>query len=230
MTTRRNTKAFKPKVFIASSKEHVTVARAVQRNFHTEFETKIWDQNAFKLSTYPLESLLKELEASHFGVFVATPDDFVQSRGKAYRVPRDNVIFELGMFVGRLGRQRAFVVVPAPITQLKLPSDLGALTLAVYDPVRSDRELVPALGPACDEIRQAIQRYGESVVQEVARVKRVGLFSELGGQFEQLLGKTKSLTVCFIHSRRWRENHNDRIIKFLQKEGQCVHGVSPESR
>ena len=205
MTTRRNTKAFKPKVFIVSSKEHLDVARAVQRNFHTEFETKVWDQNAFKVSTYPLESLAKELEASHFGVFVAAPDDFVQLRGKRYRVPRDNVIFELGMFVGRLGHRRTFVVVPDPVNQLKLPSDLGALTLAVYDPVRADRELVAAVAPACDELRQAMRQYGESVTQEVARVKTVGLFSEFGSRFDQLLEQTKSLTVCFIHSRRWRE-------------------------
>lgn len=217
MATRRNTTAFKPKVFIASSTEYVDVARAVQRNFHTEFETKIWDQNVIKVSTYPLESLAKELEVSHFGVFVATRDDFTRSRDKGYSVPRDNVIFELGMFVGRLGHRRTFVVVPAPITKLKLPSDLGSLTLAVYEPNRADKELVAAVGPACDEIRQAIRQYGESIVREVARAKPVGLFSEFGSQFEQLLDQTKSLTVCFIHSRRWRENYNDRIIDFLRK-------------
>jgi len=228
MTTRRSTTAFKPKVFIASSKEHVDVARAVQRNFHTEYETKVWDQNALKLSTFPLESLTKELEASHFGVFVATPDDFVLSRGKRYREPRDNVVFELGMFVGRLGYRRAFVVAPSPINQLKLPSDLGTLTLAVYDPARMDKELVAAVGPACDEIRQAIRQYGESVVQEVGRVKTVGLFSEFVGRFDQLLEGTKSLTVCFIHSRRSRENHNDRIIKFVGKKGSAFTAYLPD--
>lgn len=209
--------AFKPKLLIASSGERLDVARAVQRNLHMEFETKVWDQDAFKLSTYPLESLARELDASHFGVFVTTPDDFLWSRDKIHRVPRDNVIFELGMFIGRLGHHRAFVVAPAPLKEITLPSDLGAFTLALYNPERTDGALVAAVGPACDQIRQAIREFGNAVVQEVLRVKAVRLFSEFAPTFERLLDESTSMTVCFIHSRRWREMHHDRIRSFLRR-------------
>jgi len=134
-----NSRPFKPKIFIASATEKLDIARAVQRNLHIEFETKVWDQNAHKISHYPLEGLTAELESSQFGIFVATPDDFVRSRGKPYRAPRDNVIFELGMFVGRLGVRRSFIVVPSPVSDIKFPSDLAPLTVAVYDPARKDR-------------------------------------------------------------------------------------------
>ena len=102
----------KPRIFIGSSKEQLELAYAIQENLHREFETKVWDQDVFEPSQYPLESLGRELDKSDFGIFVFAPDDLVMIRGEEQLVPRDNVIFELGMFTGKLGRDRTFVVTP----------------------------------------------------------------------------------------------------------------------
>ena len=209
----------KPKVFIASAGENLDVARAVQRNLHKEFETTVWDQNAVnKISTYPMDSLVAQLKANHFGIFVATPVDLVKSRNRRARAPRDNIILELGVFIGGLGLERVFVVVPDPIEQVKLPSDLGPLTLAGYDPARTDRDLVRALGPACDEIRNSIREKLHIVFEESSQLGNVGVFSRHQSQFGPLIESTRTLRLFFIHSRRWREENIEHIRSFLARD------------
>ncbi len=73
-----------------------------------------------------------ELEKHDFAVLVLTPDDVTESRGASQLSPRDNVLFECGLFMGRLGRERAFIVCDKS-TKLKLPSDLAGVSLIPYD-------------------------------------------------------------------------------------------------
>jgi hypothetical protein len=81
------------------------------------------------------------------------------SRDTAVFGPRDNAVFELGLFMGRLGRARTFVVRPSG-NALKLPSDLAGLTTAAYDWPRADRNYQAAVGAACDSIREVIRGLG----------------------------------------------------------------------
>lgn len=76
------------------------------------------------------------------------------------KTTRDNIIFELGLFVGRLGRKRSFVVMPKGIEGLHLPSDLVGLNMATFAIPTGVRRLVAALGPACNKVRRAIQDTG----------------------------------------------------------------------
>jgi CRP/FNR family cyclic AMP-dependent transcriptional regulator len=52
--------------------------------------------------------------------------DTSESRGQSYASPRDNVLFELGLFMGRLGPKRVFIVHEADVN-LKLPADLAGI-------------------------------------------------------------------------------------------------------
>jgi predicted nucleotide-binding protein len=45
-----------------------------------------------------------------FAAFVVTADDVTASRGRRKASPRDNVVFEIGLFMGAIGRERTFVV------------------------------------------------------------------------------------------------------------------------
>jgi O-acetyl-ADP-ribose deacetylase (regulator of RNase III) len=147
----------KPRVFIGSSAEHLHLAYAIQECLTQDAEVTVWTQGVFDLSKSSLESLLETLDGVDYGIFVFAPDDVVKLRGKECNIPRDNVVLELGLFIGRLGRESCFIVAPEDST-LHLPTDLLGTAPAFYDATRAKREPHPAVGPACNKIRRAIAR------------------------------------------------------------------------
>lgn len=150
----------KPSVFIGSSTERLELAYAVQEGLEYNVESTVWTQDVFVLSRGTLSSLVGILDRTDFAVFVLAPDDVTVLRDANNRTVRDNVIFELGLFIGRLGSDRCFLIVPRGLDDFHLPSDLLGVTPATYDPDRQDRNLIAALGPACNRIRKAIEKSG----------------------------------------------------------------------
>lgn len=150
----------KPKLFVGSSVEGLGVAYAVQQNLKYQAEVTVWDQGIFRLSDTALDSLIQLLDRVDFGVFVFTPDDIVNIRGEENRAIRDNVLFELGLFVGRFGKGRAIIIMPDERDDIRLPTDLIGMTPATYETGRTDGNLQAATGPACHEIRQHIANLG----------------------------------------------------------------------
>ena len=146
----------RPRIFVGSSTESLQLAYAVQENLDRDAEITVWAQGIFGLSNYTLESLASALDRMDFAIFLLTPDDLARLRGKEHLVARDNVVLELGLFIGKLGRPRIFIVLPRGTKDIHLPTDLLGLTVADYDANRSDKNLVAALGPACNRIRNAI--------------------------------------------------------------------------
>jgi predicted nucleotide-binding protein len=152
----------KPTLFIGSSTESLDVAYAIQENLEHVAEVTVWTQGIFDLSKYSLDSLSDALDGSDFGVFVFTPDDVSMIRGTKKASVRDNVIFELGLFIGRLGKERNFIVLPrGSEDELHFPTDLMGLTPALYDADRQDANLRAALGPACSKLTKAISKLGK---------------------------------------------------------------------
>lgn len=150
----------KPLLFVGSSVESISVAYAVQENLERVAEVTVWDQGVFEISRYALESLAKSLITYDFAVFIFTPDDVAVIRDEQFRIVRDNVVFELGLFIGHLGRHRTFVITPRGTPELHLPTDLLGVTLATYTSDRRDKNLKAALGPACHQISRAIEAEG----------------------------------------------------------------------
>ena len=62
----------------------------------------------FDPSKTTIENLEQNLDAVEFAVLVITPDDLRTKRETTSEVPRDNVVFELGLYMGRLGRTEPF--------------------------------------------------------------------------------------------------------------------------
>jgi hypothetical protein len=150
----------KPAMFIASSRESLNVTYAVQENLEHDVEATPWTQNVFVLSQTTLASLIAMLNRSDFALFILAPDDIATIRGETASVARDNVIFELGLFAGRLGIERCFLLIPAGARDLHLPTDLLGLTPATYPTGRQDGNWLAALGPACNRVREAVTRLG----------------------------------------------------------------------
>jgi predicted nucleotide-binding protein len=136
----------KPRIFIGSSVEGLSVAYAIQQNLTHDAEPTVWDQGVFDLSKTSIESLTKAVDESDFGVFVFSPDDITKMRGNDVNSIRDNVIFEFGLFTGRLGRDRVFFVKPDGL-DMHLPTDLLGMAPGSYNPNREDGRLQAATGP-----------------------------------------------------------------------------------
>lgn len=144
-----------PRVFVASSREALSVAEAVNIKLDGEARVKLWD-NAFDLSSVTIVALLARAKDTDFAVFVFAKDDTAIIRGTQYSVVRDNVLFELGLFIGALGLERCFVLVPkSRENDFRLPTDLSGVTVSIYDDALDD--MVDAVSASCAKIKIAIR-------------------------------------------------------------------------
>ena len=148
----------RPVLFVISSKEALPIAQEIQLALSHDMLVVVWPDGVFFASGYPLEALEAALADADFALAIAQPDDVVTSRGEDQPAPRDNVVFELGFFMGHLGRRRTLLLQPA-VQPLKLPSDLQGLTAINYR-VGEKKHLAALLGPACHEIRKAVEQLG----------------------------------------------------------------------
>lgn len=155
-----NTMREKIRVFIISSVESLAVARTVQNAFaHDPFITVVWTDGVFKATNYTLQSLEDEVASSDFAIAIAHADDMTESKGKSWPAPRDNVIFELGLFMGSLGKERAILMEPRD-EGVKLPSDLAGITTIPYR-YQKGSDAAAIMAPACNSLRDHISRLGQ---------------------------------------------------------------------
>lgn len=147
----------KPRVFVASSSESKDVAFALQENLEEYTDVTVWSQGFFDLTDVIITKLVQSLRNFEFAVFVFSPDDVLLMRGEKHNVVRDNVVFELGLFIGGLGSERTFIIAPHG-NELRLPSDLAGIVAGRYKTDRDDDNLTAALGPVSQKIRKQIMR------------------------------------------------------------------------
>ena len=115
---------------------------------------RLWkDRGVFRPSLTTIEGLAAAADGSDFAVLVLGADDFTTSRGATKLAPRDNVILELGWFMGAIGRERTYVIKPQK-ADLKLPTDLLGVTMLSYD--SSLKNLRTAIREACKEVAGCI--------------------------------------------------------------------------
>lgn len=149
----------KPVVFIGSSSNMLPIAREIQSGLsYDNLIVKVWTDGVFQPSGVVLDDLIREVQLADFGILVLGQDDKLISKDSESWVPRDNVIFEMGMLVSILGKSRTFLVKPKS-KPLKIPSDLLGITpiefnLDEKDPIESQ------LAPVCNTIRKVIKKLG----------------------------------------------------------------------
>jgi len=144
------------RIFIASSVEGLEVAYAMQENMEHKFDVSVWSQGTFELSRTTIENVEQQLDKADAAIFVFTPDDSVTVRGTTKPAVRDNILFELGLFIGKLGRDRCFIVKPRSWQDFSPPSDLLGVTPGDYADNRDDANLRAALGPVCNRIKNQL--------------------------------------------------------------------------
>ncbi len=147
----------KPVLFIGSSTEGQGLLDQVYQNFWRKpVVPRPWTEGVFQASRTSIENLVNAAQEADFAALVLTADDMTISRGKAKASPRDNVIFELGLFMGTLGRERVFILKPKGV-DVRIPSDLLGVVWLEY--LRNGKK-VDRLKPACAQIWQQIQALG----------------------------------------------------------------------
>ena len=125
----------KRKLFIGSSSEGLKIAEIVRMQVDTKLgdwiECEVWNEGeVFGLNRGTLESLINASRKYDYGVLVASNDDKLFKRRKKYKIMRDNVLFESGLFFGSLGLQRVFLLANK---RINLPSDFNGITIEMYD-------------------------------------------------------------------------------------------------
>ncbi len=121
----------KPKIFIGSSKAGYSIAEKVKDNLSTVGDCFLWqDPDVWEPNRSTFDNLLRMARYFDFGIFVATADDLTLTNDKIVIEPRDNVILEMSLFLGAMGRDKSFLLVENGI---KLPSDFNGIYMPRFE-------------------------------------------------------------------------------------------------
>src|SRR6187455_2961421 len=128
----------KPRVFLGSSMQQEKLLRALTRGLEDIADVEPWT-TVFNPGVSTLDRLVELTSQVDFAAFVFAQDDWTTkgaspeaASGEAS--PRDNVVFEAGLFGGALGIRRTFIL---HANGAKLPTDLLGLTTVRYDSATS---------------------------------------------------------------------------------------------
>jgi hypothetical protein len=125
----------RPRIFLGSSTQQERLLQALTRGLQDIADVEPWT-TVFTPSVSTLERLVELTHEVDFAAFIFGQDDWT-SRGLApdhesgQAAPRDNVVFEAGLFGGALGIRRTFIL---HAKGAKIPTDLNGLTTIRYDP------------------------------------------------------------------------------------------------
>jgi hypothetical protein len=144
----------KPRIFLGSSGKQTKLLKAIMRGLEEVADVEPWT-TTFNPGRSTLDRLVELSQEVDFAAFVFAQDDWTMTdtslSGQAS--PRDNVVFEAGLFGGALGIRRTFIL---HADGSKLPSDLLGLTAIRYDPGTTPAE-VRAIN---QKLRKAIETEG----------------------------------------------------------------------
>jgi len=134
----------KPRIFLGSSGKQRKLLDALTRGLEDVARVEPWT-TSFNPGTSTLERLLELTREVDFAAFVFARDDWTAAGPPApdpsatgQASPRDNVVFEAGLFGGVLGMRRTFIL---HASGAKLPSDLLGLTCVRYGDAATAAEM-----------------------------------------------------------------------------------------
>jgi hypothetical protein len=152
----------RPRIFIGSSTKGLEFAELAQRELENYGEPELWNNGTFRSAYVPIENLMSAIEKYDFALFVLLPEDPLTIKELTGLSVRDNVLFELGLFMGKLGRDRNFFISPrgSDKSRLHLPSDLSGITPSSYN--ADATSLQAAIGAALVELKQSLRKFESS--------------------------------------------------------------------
>jgi hypothetical protein len=192
----------KPRIFLGSSGKQAKLLHAITRGLEDVADVEPWT-TTFNPGRSTLDRLVELSQEVDFAAFVFAQDDWTTTdaapSGEAS--PRDNVVFEAGLFGGALGIRRTFIL---HANGSKLPTDLLGLTSVRYD---------PATPPA--EVRAINQKLRKAIETEGRRGPVEGLWWQLSltARSEEEPSAVSLLRISrdrdgdlTVNGRSWRED------------------------
>jgi len=150
-----------PKIFMGSASESLGLIREIEDRLRQGHTLITWDRANFLPGEVLIEALLRIAKDVDFAIFVMTPDDKVIQRETEFTATRDNVMLEIGLFLGLLDRARVFLVYDERASP-KIPSDLAGIQMVAFDHRKSNRK--KSLDAACERIRRRTTELGRKSV------------------------------------------------------------------
>jgi len=146
----------KPRIFLGSSGKQAKLIGALTRGLSEVADVEPWT-TVFNPGVSTLDRLVELTGQVDFAAFVFAQDDWTSNPSDAAATgqasPRDNVVFEAGLFGGALGMRRTFIL---HAKGAKLPTDLLGMTA-----VRYPEALTPAdMRTVNEKLRKAIEDEG----------------------------------------------------------------------
>jgi hypothetical protein len=192
----------KPRIFLGSSGKQAKLLKAITRGLEDIADVEPWT-TTFNPGRNTLDRLVELSQEVDFAAFVFAQDDWTTTdaseAGEAS--PRDNVVFEAGLFGGALGIRRTFIL---HANGSKLPSDLLGLTSVRYDPAAS-----------AAEVRSINQKLRKAIEAEGHRGQIEGLWWQLSltarSEFEPSAVSLLTISrdrdgAMSVTGRGWQEN------------------------
>jgi hypothetical protein len=149
----------KPRIFLGSSGKQEKLLLALTRGLEEVAHVDPWT-TSFNPGTTTLDRLVELAHEVDFAAFVFARDDWTSisppaspDAGSGQASPRDNVVFEAGLFGGVLGMRRTFIL---HARDAKLPSDLLGLTCIRYGDATTPAEV----RVVNQKLRKAIENEG----------------------------------------------------------------------
>lgn len=152
----------KPKIFIGSSSESLEFVDKLELELKHDAITRPWHRT-FRLGSYTLDELVRESTEVDMAAFILGREDTIVARSKKSKSPRDNVIYEAGLFTGRIGMSNVFLIVDQNGT--KMPTDMKGLTYTTYNSKKHDTD--EAVRLAAIEIRNEIKSWSKRQEQNL---------------------------------------------------------------
>jgi hypothetical protein len=122
----------KPRVFLGSSGKQTKLVQALTRGLADVADVEPWTA-VFNPGLSTLDRLVELTHEVDFAAFVFARDDWTSNPSDETALgqasPRDNVVFEAGLFGGALGMRRTFIL---HAKGAKLPTDLLGMTAVRY--------------------------------------------------------------------------------------------------
>lgn len=218
-----------PSIFISSSKEGLPLCHEIASQLQSIATPIVWSDGVFMPGMTPIQSLTEAVDRADFAIVFLTTDRSTRHRA-GLTDKRDNVIFELGFLVGRLGMSRTLLVVEGSDTAL--PSDLAGV-LHIGLPKSAAAKVSELVAPAVAHIKSWVFAEGPKPTVAPAFYSCFISYSWNDKEFSvQLHDDLEKVGVnCWLDARQMKVGHNisDQIGRAIQAHDKLLLVLSKAS-